>query len=694
MAYLLLDPNGDAEKFSLSESTAVGRDESNHICLNDAAVDHFHCRIQRTSGGVYKLTDLDTASGTLLNGTPVVEKLLRSGDLIEVGPFILQYRGSKSSTMRIRPAAVTRKGAARRRKGSGRKTKVPRSPSSTTDVSGRAVETELRELLSNVSQLFGKEGLRRMEGVFREFNKSRASSRLNVLESQKDRLMQLMEINQALTEELDLGPLLEKILDSIITLVDAEQAFVVMYDEKGGMTIPAYRNVEKEELAQPQYEISRSLIEKVHLSGELMHCHDALDNEEFDGFLSVSNLQLRSILCVPLIVGEQVGGVIYVENRQRPRAFDNNDVMVIQSFGHQASIAITNARQREEILAKNRNLRTLNKLGKAISSTLELEPLLELIVGKMIDVSGANRTYLMLVNRDTGKLEFRLGANQDNEPLKADDFEVSTSMVRKAVKRKRTMLTVVDEDNPSESLQDSEFNAELAVPMYVRDDLLGVIYADKLGNQPFTRSQARLVEQFADQAKIAISNAYLYQRATIDAMTTLYKRSYFDQRLEEELARAARYGTPVTLLMLDLDHFKLLNDTHGHLAGDEALRLVGWIIKTSVRGHDVAARYGGEEFSVIMPQLDLVGGVRVAKRIKRRIQNQTRLPQHTLTISIGAAEYQVNHTPEELISKADRALYRAKQTGRNKVCTWRPGSSRRLVTAPPGEEDGSDNEGG
>jgi diguanylate cyclase (GGDEF)-like protein len=245
------------------------------------------------------------------------------------------------------------------------------------------------------------------------------------------------------------------------------------------------------------------------------------------------------------------------------------------------------------------------------------------------------------------------------------------------------MLTILDKANPSpsESLCADEFSAVMAVPMFVRDRLLGVIYADKDGHQqPFNRSQARLVEQFADQAKIAIHNAYLYMRATIDHMTRLYKRSYFDSRLEEELARSDRYDSPVTLLMLDLDHFKKLNDTHGHLAGDEVLRLIGHIIKTSVRGHDIAARYGGEEFSVIMPQLDLVGAVRVAKRIKRRIQHQSRL-DHKLTISIGAAELQPGQTPEQLISKADRALYRAKKTGRNKVCTWRPGGSRRLLTS-------------
>ncbi len=678
----MLDPDGAAERFRLSEWTALGSDSSNHIHLNDRLISRFHCRIERTSGGVYKLIDLDTSSGTLINGKPVTQKLLHSGDQIQVGPFLLLFRGSRVSTMRLRTPG--RRGSSKRRKGSGRKTKgQSASDSSSSDLGGWALEKELEEMLDNARDLFGEEGLNRMEAVFCEYSKARPESRFNQLESQKKRLLQLMEINQALTEELELGPLLEKILDSIVTLVDAEQAFVVMFDEDGRMNIPAHRNIEQEFLDQPQYEISRNLIEKVRESGQMMHCHDAQGNEEFDAYMSVSDLQLRSILCVPLGVGDTIDGVIYVENRLKPRAFDERDALVIQSFSHQASIAISNARKSQEILAKNRNLRTLNKMGKAISSTLELEPLLELIVGKMIEVSGANRTYLMLVNKDSDKLEFRLGRNQDNEPLTARDFEVSTSLVRKAVRRRRTMLTILDKANPSpsESLCADEFSAVMAVPMFVRDRLLGVIYADKDGHQqPFNRSQARLVEQFADQAKIAIHNAYLYMRATIDHMTRLYKRSYFDSRLEEELARSDRYDSPVTLLMLDLDHFKKLNDTHGHLAGDEVLRLIGHIIKTSVRGHDIAARYGGEEFSVIMPQLDLVGAVRVAKRIKRRIQHQSRL-DHKLTISIGAAELQPGQTPEQLISKADRALYRAKKTGRNKVCTWRPGGSRRLLTS-------------
>ncbi len=455
-----------------------------------------------------------------------------------------------------------------------------------------------------------------------------------------ERLMELVGINRALSEELELAPMLQKILDAVAELVDAEQAFLVLYDDQGGMEIAAGGKLQGQSLAGDR--------------------------------LSIASLERRSLLCLPLKLDGRVIGVLYVENCARRQAFEEQHLEWVEAFSHQAAIAMRNARRQVQVRRTNRNLRILNEVGKAVSSGLECDRLLALILDKIIEVTDASRTSLMLVNKQA-KLEFRLGRDCQQQALTASDFNISTAIVAQAVREMHTQLGSWARPGRSASaVWRPEARPVMGVPMYFhRGQLLGLIYVDKQVDQPpFRTTEAGLVEQLADQVAIAINNATLLEKATIDSLTGVYQRSYFDQRLKEETSRAQRYKTTLSLLMLDLDHFKRLNDTHGHLAGDAVLRLVGRIVKRSTRGPDIAARYGGEEFAVIMPQIDLKGAVKVARRINQGIAQQDVLP-YKVTVSIGAAELVCEMTDEKaLIERADRALYRAKETGRNKVCLF------------------------
>lgn len=170
--------------------------------------------------------------------------------------------------------------------------------------------------------------------------------------------------------------------------------------------------------------------------------------------------------------------------------------------------------------------------------------------------------------------------------------------------------------------------------------------------------------------------ALLEHQNITDALTGLYNRRYLDQRISAEYARAHRYQHPLSVLMLDIDHFKRLNDTHGHQAGDLALQFISGLILDSVREADIAARYGGEEFIVIAPDTGIPEAGNLAERIRSRIQShELRLAKsgqghQTLhvTISIGVAELTTGMASgEQLIQCADEALYQAKQSGRNRT---------------------------
>jgi diguanylate cyclase (GGDEF)-like protein len=162
-------------------------------------------------------------------------------------------------------------------------------------------------------------------------------------------------------------------------------------------------------------------------------------------------------------------------------------------------------------------------------------------------------------------------------------------------------------------------------------------------------------------------NSRLSELATLDSLTRLRNRRAFEERLEDETRRWRRHGSDVSLVLLDIDHFKAYNDSFGHPRGDEVLRAVGQLLRGSLRAADFAARYGGEEFAIILPNTDRAGSLIVAEQLRRAIEEAT-WDDRPITASIGVATMSDEiSTGEELVDYADRALYRSKQAGRNCV---------------------------
>jgi diguanylate cyclase (GGDEF)-like protein len=180
------------------------------------------------------------------------------------------------------------------------------------------------------------------------------------------------------------------------------------------------------------------------------------------------------------------------------------------------------------------------------------------------------------------------------------------------------------------------------------------------------------IKRLADE--LATANARLHALATIDALTQLPNRRVLSERLAFEFARAKRYRHPLACLMLDVDHFKKVNDTFGHPVGDRVLVEVGATLMETVRTTDMAGRYGGEEFMVILPETRSADARIVGERLRRavagRSQTSAGLPEVTISIGVAAAEHEGLVTVEELLRQADQALYKAKDGGRNQVVIW------------------------
>jgi diguanylate cyclase (GGDEF)-like protein len=199
-----------------------------------------------------------------------------------------------------------------------------------------------------------------------------------------------------------------------------------------------------------------------------------------------------------------------------------------------------------------------------------------------------------------------------------------------------------------------------------------IILGERITGNPFSETEKEYLMDIASLAGIAIQNAYLYEMATTDMMTRLKIHHYFQTQLLEEIERANRTAKPLSLIMLDIDHFKQFNDTYGHTAGDLVLIEVARTIKEHVRPMDTAARYGGEEFAVILPRTDLEEAKTVAERVRDAIQEQVVTYENqslSVTVSVGLTEYnpRKDKRSTQVIERADRALYMSKQDGRNRV---------------------------
>jgi diguanylate cyclase (GGDEF)-like protein len=232
----------------------------------------------------------------------------------------------------------------------------------------------------------------------------------------------------------------------------------------------------------------------------------------------------------------------------------------------------------------------------------------------------------------------------------------------------------------SDDYNDPRFQSWMGAPLIIGDDVVGVLSTQSELQHAFHDDDMRILTIIADQTAVALENSRLYHLATVDALTGLFVRRYFDQRLGEEWHRWGRFSAQFTVGLVDLDSFKALNDRYGHGVGDMVLRAAGRVLRKNMRHFDVAARYGGEEFVFMLPRASLEEGAIVAERIREDIEalRFDRAVDARVTCSIGVAATGAEvDSVDALLGRADQAMYAAKRAGKNRVVHERTGS-------PPG----------
>ncbi len=333
------------------------------------------------------------------------------------------------------------------------------------------------------------------------------------------------------------------------------------------------------------------------------------------------------------------------------------------------------SRARHELQERVHDLEILNATGRRFSASLQLEELVEAVARETVKAIPEAEAVTFVHRRAGRESELMLDGFDRatdkffRQPAIAGEGAAGWVMTN-ASARLIEDLAADDVAYGGEGIQ-----SWLGVPLFMYGECDGVVAVQSSRLGAFGPEHQRLLESLALQIAGALQNAHLYELAMVDGLTGLFVRRYLDARMEEEIERSRRYNTPFSIIMMDLDDFKQLNDTYGHLVGDRVLRAIANVIKAQMRGVDTAARYGGEEMAVILPRTEMVGAYNLAERIREsiadlRITTDDDPPKAlAVTASLGIAAYPESKAVngEDLVRKADRALYRAKKTGKNRV---------------------------
>ncbi len=241
------------------------------------------------------------------------------------------------------------------------------------------------------------------------------------------------------------------------------------------------------------------------------------------------------------------------------------------------------------------------------------------------------------------------------------------------------LITVLDEEMIKDAVDVNEPQISyFVVPIKYSDNLGGVIILAHGDANKIHSKEEGFFRTVIKEGYVLIQNAWLYRKirnlAITDSLTGIYNRGFFYTSLCKEFARSTRFNLPLTFLLLDIDFFKKVNDTYGHLQGDDVLRKVAKILKKNIRTYDVLGRYGGEEFSILMPEAKIGDGCNLAERIRHEIATlnfgtESKALKCSISIGVSSCPDDEIKTMEDLVRKADNALYKAKAEGRNRVCT-------------------------
>lgn len=395
---------------------------------------------------------------------------------------------------------------------------------------------------------------------------------------------------------------------------------------------------------------------------------------------------------VPLVVKGNLVGCLLIGDKLDKQEYKSTDLILLSMIARQVSIDLYKfilmedlkqtsdklRKQKAELVEANMGVQKMSEISMRFISILDENKLFQAIMDEMLSSTSASKGVILKVDHAQDALSIMCCKN--TEPFAQRNLLPyrSYEALAKTIETGQPHICMLEEGR----IWQVEARYALFVPIKNKDIgedsyvsyILAVFDKEKRGGGYLTfneRDEAILVS-FANYASILIENVRNYELATKDSMTHLYVRRFFDQRLIDQIDKSNQFSKVFSMLIMDIDHFKQVNDTFGHPIGDQVIKLVAATIQRNIRTEiDIPARYGGEEFTLLMPEADSEKAMMVAERIRSAVEKTDvshLITGRNITVSVGVATFPAHGTqPKTLMEAADIALYRSKSAGRNRV---------------------------
>jgi diguanylate cyclase (GGDEF)-like protein len=384
--------------------------------------------------------------------------------------------------------------------------------------------------------------------------------------------------------------------------------------------------------------------------------------------------RVSSVTAVPVKDGRLTLGVLAADSKHQA-AFTERDLRALELFASRIAGVLGRQRVQAEIERTNLGLKALQQESAKLVTTLDMETVLDMAMEGMRNIAPLNMALFLKENKS-----YRLVRTEGLEPPERKRYSMKGTLAETAVQgRQRIYISnMVGHSPPALPFENAGTASALMLPLLYQEETLGVMVFISPETDSMSPHQLDLLGILGNQAAVSLKNAMLHeafrQEAITDGLTGLYNHRHFQEIFDGELRRLKRSPGPLSLILVDIDFFKKINDTYGHPAGDAVLRKTAAIMKKTLRGIDIPARYGGEEFAALLIESDTRGAMQTAERLRKKIlETPFRVDGHTvnITVSAGIASCPGDaRAKADIIDRADRALYHAKRTGRNRVIPW------------------------
>lgn len=476
----------------------------------------------------------------------------------------------------------------------------------------------------------------------------------------------LYDASQAVISTFDLDEVLSQILSILGDYFHLHRVAVVLLDADTNMLRVRSHTGWNRESVEMNIPLGRGLIGTAAKLKRPIYAPKVSSDPRY--IMSMPSTQ--SELAVPLIVRDEVVGVLDCQSDQE-EFFDTETIDLLTLFSTQASIALQNAKLYSNEQRKAAQLEAINAIARQTTAVLDIDELLQKSC-RFIQQSFAVDHVAMLLLED-GMLVVRAHEGRLTPRIHTGTEVPLAGLCARAIASGK-LVTENDVSGVEGYVPGfEETRSERCLPLISLGETLGVLTVESAQTNAFSPADAQPLESVADICAAAIQNARYFEKvrqlAYVDGLTGIFNRRYFEMRMAEEIERAQRYENQLSVIMIDIDNFKKLNDEFGHLLGDETLRQVSTIFAQNLRKVDIACRYGGEEFVILAPQTSGDHAHAVAEKLRKVVEGWSfpGVPR-PVTITAGVSSFPANgRTRDELVKAADDALYLAKQGGRNRV---------------------------